>query len=85
MNEEQSRPIRVPSLQIEFVDDDNISLHSDAISMHSDAISLHSDAILFSAAQSYSSNISYLKPPPTTHSYLRKSLIILSPISPNKR
>ena len=82
MSQEKSHPIRVPSLQIELVGDDD---DCDDITSYSDAISMNSDAILCSPANSYSNNVSYLKPPPTTYTYPRRGLIIISPNSTNKR
>jgi hypothetical protein len=69
-------PIRVPSLQIDLADvEDDVSDLSSPD---------QSDAV---APTTSASNrlISYLKPPPTAHTFPKRGLIILSPNTPNKR
>ena len=73
-NNSDTLSINIPSLQIDYADSEDDTDED-----------LDRDGLEMATREKVPISVSYLKPPPTCHTLPRRSLIILSPISPNKR
>jgi hypothetical protein len=89
MDSVNQSPIRVPSLQVDLVSDDDgkSDLSSPDQSESTDFGFRDRNPIPISIQNPNpnQSSISYLKPPPTCYTLPKRGLVILSPNIPNKR